>query len=210
MWIRVGMIVRMSIVGREFDLNVVQLRRTTRNAIKPFFFFQLSAEQFADAPRSYFSLQTFPQTTRAETLKTITDRLGNHLSFIEVDDILEQVQRLLQAITRSIILVLSSVVWCGAVLLLLSFKTIRTEHSNDMKLIHLLGVWPWFIDRSTRAASLYPWLLASVLSILLVVIVWIALRLFQDALPMSVSNLGIVLGAIILLCGGGVLALKWR
>jgi predicted lysophospholipase L1 biosynthesis ABC-type transport system permease subunit len=100
----------MSIVGREFDLKVVQLRRTTRNAIKPFFFFQLSAEQFTDAPRSYFSLQTFPLETRGETLKTITNRLGNHLSFIEVDDILEQVQRLLQAITRSIILVLSSVV----------------------------------------------------------------------------------------------------
>lgn len=100
----------MSIVGREFDLKVVQLRRTTRNAIKPFFFFQLSAEQFAEAPRSYFSLQTFPLDTRGETLKSITNRLGNHLSFIEVDDILEQVQRLLQAITRSIILVLSSVV----------------------------------------------------------------------------------------------------
>jgi putative ABC transport system permease protein len=204
LWIRVGMVVRMSIVGREFDLKVVQLRRTTRNAIKPFFFFQLSAEQFADAPRSYFSLQTFPLETRGETLKAITDRLGNHLSFIEVDDILEQVQRLLQAITWSIILVLSSVVWCGAVLLLLSFKTIRTEHIQDMRLITLLGVKPWFVDRSTRAASLYPWLLASALSVLLVVIVWIALRLGQDALPMSVRNVVIVLWSIVAVCGVGV------
>lgn len=199
--IRVWSVLRMSIVGREFDLEVVQLRRTTRNAIKPFFFFQLSAEQFVDAPRSYFSLQTFPKQTRGETLKMLTDRLGNHLSFIEVDDILDQVQQLLNAITRSIILVLSSVVWCGAVLLLLSFKTIRTEHIQDMRLITLLGVKPWFVDRSTRAASLYPWLLACILSVLLVIIVWIALRVGQDALPMSVWNLAIVLGTILAVCG---------
>lgn len=205
LWITVWSMLRMSIVGREFALRVVQLRRTTRNAIKPFFYFQLSAEQFADAPRSYFSLQTFPQETRGTTLKTITERLGNHLSFIEVDDILAQVQRLLQAITRSIILVLSSVLGCGLVLLLLTFKTVRDEHTHDMKLIHLLGVWPWFIARSTRTASLYPWVLACALSALLVVIIRIALRLGQDALPMSVGNVGIVIGAIGVVCGAWVL-----
>ena len=71
--IGVGSEIVMSIVGREFSFVVVQLRRTTRNAIRPFFFFQLPADQFASAPRSYFSLHNFPIDQRAKLLREISE-----------------------------------------------------------------------------------------------------------------------------------------
>lgn len=173
----------MNIIGREFTFIVVQLRRTTRNAIKPFFFFQLPEEQFAQAPKSYFSLHTFDLQERPMILKRISETVGSHLSYIEVDDIIAQVEELLQAIARAIVLVFSSVVSCGAVLLFLCFRNLMIAHRDDMSLLHLLGVDGSFIQDSSRYALFYPLLLASCISLILVLIVAVLLRVFQDALP---------------------------
>lgn len=150
----------MSIIGREFTFTVVQLRRTTRNAIKPFFFFQLPAEQFAAAPKSYFSLHSFDPAERPGILKRISERVGNHLSYIEVDEIIAQVEELLTAIARAIVLVLSSVVLCGAVLLWLCFRNLSIDHAHDMRLVQLLGVAETFIAKSSRLVLLYPLVVA--------------------------------------------------
>jgi putative ABC transport system permease protein len=187
--IRVGSELVMSIVGREFTLRVVQLRRTTRNAIKPFFFFQLAAEQFVDAPRSYFSVHRFDTIQRPSILKTISERVGPHLSFIEVDGIIAQVEELLQAVAWSILLVFSSVVICGAVLLLLCFLTLTQEHDRDMKLLQMLGVRADFLHRSRVAVTLYPLLFSLLCSIVVVVALWICLRVLQDALPFSLASI---------------------
>lgn len=136
--IRVGDQIVMSIVGREFTLSVVQLRRTTRNGVKPFFFFQLSAEQFVDAPRSYFTLSTISADYRADTMKTIVQSVGQHLSFIEIDAIITQIQEILQAIAWSIIIVFSSVLLCGMIIFLLCMRFVTEEHESDARLLHLL------------------------------------------------------------------------
>jgi len=151
----------MSIIGREFTFTVVQLRRTTRNAIKPFFFFQLPAQQFVTAPKSYFSLHSIVPQERPAILKRISERVGNHLSYIEVDEIIAQVEELLAAIAWAIVLVLSSVVLCGAVLLRLCFRNLSIEHSHDMRLLQLLGVSELFITKSSRLVLLYPLMVAT-------------------------------------------------
>ena len=197
--IRIGSEIVMSIIGREFTFTVVQLRRTTRNAIKPFFFFQLPAQQFATAPKSYFSLHSIVPQERPAILKRISERVGNHLSYIEVDEIIAQVEELLAAIAWAIILVLSSVILCGAVLLRLCFRNIWREHAHDMRLLQLLWVSELFITKSSLLVLLYPLLVASWLSLGIICLVTSLLRSFQDALPFWWMSILITLLCILMI-----------
>lgn len=205
--IEIGSEITMSIVGREFSLRVVQLRRTTRNAIRPFFFFQLSPEQFVDAPRSYFSVHYFPVAERPAILKNISQQLWPHLSFIEVDAIIQQVEELLQAIGRAIILVFSSVVICGCVLLLLCFRNLAYEHSKDLQLLQTLGANASFVRQSSRAVLVYPLSLASCFAAVVVLAVVVLLRSFQDALPFVWTTIGLTLLLLLCCCIIGIIFL---
>ncbi len=187
--IEVGDQIVMSIVWREFAFSVVQLRRTTRNAIKPFFFFVLPNEQFVNAPKSYFSLQSFAPAERPMILKSMSETIWTHLSYIEVDEVIAQVEQLLQAVAWAIVLVLSSVLTCWWVLLLLCFRNLTKEHWHDMELLSILGVANSFISETFRNVSLYPRMVSRCVSIVLLCFVFLALLLFQDAIPFFIYTL---------------------
>lgn len=73
--VEIGDKIEFFIAGRNFVLTIVSERKIQTDGTRPFFYFQLSQEQFSQAPKTYFipvRIQTGElETYKADLVKTI-------------------------------------------------------------------------------------------------------------------------------------------
>jgi len=160
------------IQGREFDLQVTNLRDSVRTGAEPFFYMQLDAEQFAQAPRTWFWVTRQAEDQLASFKTQALEQIWWHLSFVDVGRIVW----LVTEISRSIIAV---IVWCMAIIILLIIAvSIANNEASALiskrgyRLYHVLGMTGWDLRaKVSRMMMLYVW----VIIVWLVIIVPLAL-----------------------------------
>lgn len=130
----------LSIQWRIFDLQVVNLRDSVRTGAEPFFYMQLDAEQFAQAPRTWFWVTRQPEDELAQFKTQALEQIWWHLSFVDVGRIVW----LVTEISRSIIAV---IIGCMAIIILLIIAvSIANNEASALvskrgyKLYHVLGM----------------------------------------------------------------------
>lgn len=98
--IGVGDRITFSVMGREFELSAVNVRESSREGIRPFFYFQVAPGEFSGVPVSYF---VSAETPDVETFKKrVLELSGPYVSFVDVRQavgiVRDAAQRILPAV----------------------------------------------------------------------------------------------------------------
>ncbi len=96
LWLKDKVVI--SIAGREFPLTVVNTRSSVREGIRPFFYFQLVASQFQDAPKTSFFQVTAEANRKSVVTSEIVSLMWNNVSIIDTWDVIAQVKEYVQRI----------------------------------------------------------------------------------------------------------------
>lgn len=89
-----------SVIGREFDMTIVSLRQR-REEIGAFFFLQLPAQQFADAPLTYFA--TITSTLPSPQLRArVTSNAWPSTTFIDANSLGETIRDITNQILTAV------------------------------------------------------------------------------------------------------------
>jgi putative ABC transport system permease protein len=185
LWIRIGDMLTLWLVGREFVLRVGQLRNVERSQLQPFFFFQLHPDDMVGAPRTYFSLVSLDPGDRPEVLRLLLAQTSGQLSFIEVDAIVDQIKQLVLVVVGSMSVVGMSILVIGFVLALLCMITVLDEQKRDGVLLQLLGVTNSWVSRACIFALWYPIVLVVLSSLLVLGILWLLFSSMQSFIPLT-------------------------
>lgn len=187
MWLALWDMIRVSIVWREIDLRVTQLRRTERDGIQPFFFFQLPAEGMWALPRTYFALVYLtPWEERNQAIRELVDVVWPGLSFIEIDEIIQQVEEIAYAIAWAMRLVLLSIFGAWWVIFMFCLWHLLHQHRDDIPLLYMLGWKHVFLRSSTVMTWAYPLLVSWLIATMMVAGAAYVLWWFQPWIPIYV------------------------
>lgn len=155
------------IQGRTFKLEVTGIRASwQRTTVSPFFFIQFDDEQFADAPKTYFRAANIPADQKPQFKSDLLQELWPHLSFIDIDQIVETVRD----IASRLISVIQTLVWClmifVVITIIICLDAMKTIKREKIILYHLLGATPKMLSKILSAE--YIFLFGIVLSLAVV------------------------------------------
>jgi len=82
--------INISISWREFSFIVTNIRSSVRDGVSPFFYFQLYAPAFTEAPKtSFFQISLGPEE-KTRIKNEIISVMGNNISFIDTGEIIQE------------------------------------------------------------------------------------------------------------------------
>jgi hypothetical protein len=73
-------------------LVISNIRKSTSGSIKPFFYFQVYPEDFKLFPKTYFLSLFTPLDKVKEFKNNLLAKTGNHISFIEIDQVVKEIK----------------------------------------------------------------------------------------------------------------------
>lgn len=125
------------IVDRRVEVEVTSLRSVDWDSLRPNFFIILSPAVMEDFPATY--LTSF--RIESEQRQFLNDLLGDFptLTVIEIDAIMEQVQRIVARVTLAVEVVLMLVLVAGALVLVASLQSSMDERIREAALLRTLG-----------------------------------------------------------------------
>lgn len=130
--------IEFSISGRNFTLQIANLRKAIRDGLSPFFYFSFEKDSFASAPKTYFLAASVPDIEAFK--KKVLTITGPHVTFIDVGSILE----LAKSIASKILSVVSLFFLVMSVFIVLAVVALfgRMQYIEKLKrrLYHLFGM----------------------------------------------------------------------
>lgn len=195
LWLKIWDIVWFYIQWRTFDLKITSFRKRISTGTEPFFYIQLDVTQFEQAPRSWFRITR--KTDLSSFKKLALDKVGPHLSFVDIEAIITLVSdvstRILAVVFACMILI---------ILLVLCVSIVSNESSallskNSYRLYYMLWMKKSdLMSKSLRIVMLY------------IAIIWIALCIFAPiCLYMIFANASLLVWSwsSLRVLGGGVI-----
>jgi predicted lysophospholipase L1 biosynthesis ABC-type transport system permease subunit len=158
--------------GREFTLEIANIRESIREGFRPFFYFSFDPVEFARAPRTYF-IAEYASDTEAWK-REILAASGPHVTFIDIESVLKIVRDISTKVL-SVIWLFGGVVFLFAVGAIIAFFT-RMRPIEDMKsrLYSLFGACTQGIRTSLTMTRVSIFIVSYILSI----IIWGVLSYF--------------------------------
>jgi putative ABC transport system permease protein len=149
--------------GKNISLRVANIRASSRSGFSPFFYFSFNPEAFRLAPKTYF-LSAY--TTDTETWKKeVINASGPHVTFIDIDAVLE-IARSIATKILSVISLFLLTLWVFAILALYTlFGSFWQVESIKSRLYRLFGAKSRQIALSFRTSRVVIFLLSFILSI---------------------------------------------
>ena len=155
-WVQVWDQIQLSVAGRQFDLQVANLRSSQRTGIRPFFYFQVSPTQFTNAPKTtFFDVQVDPSQEWAKTsIKSeIVSLMWNNVSFIDTGEIIEQVRWYVDRISGVMLALFGLVIWYALIALVSLFSYAQVFQERRQEVYALMGADDellWSLSRGYR------------------------------------------------------------
>lgn len=165
LWVKIGDRMSFFVQWRVFDLKITSLRKRISTGTEPFFYIQLDAGQFEKAPRSRFRVTR--KTDVVEFKKLALEKVGGHLSFVDIEAIINLVS---DVSTKIIAVVLACMILI--ILLIICVSVASNEASallskNGYRLYHILGMKQSdLIKKSLRLVFVYAWIIIWLLLII--------------------------------------------
>ena len=135
--LRVGDRMRFSIADQEVEVELANLREVQWDSMRPNFFILLSPGALDDFPATYLSSFRLDADNK-RFLNTLLGRFPT-ITVLEVDAILEQVQRIIDRVTLAVEVVLLLVVLAGSMVLVASIQSSMDERLREFGLLRALG-----------------------------------------------------------------------
>lgn len=161
----IGDTIKFLIYGKEKELIVTNIRESnTNNSVQPFFYFQVHPDDFKNFPKNYFIATYIDPSLKTEFKKDMLEKTGSYISFIDVEEILEEIK----SISRKALLVIQILfsyvfVFCiisvfVSVVFLIPFK------QKKSRLYHVLGASKKFIWSNNIFEYFYLQFVATIIS----------------------------------------------
>ena len=135
--LEVGDVLTFSIADVEFDARLANLRRVDWDSMRPNFFVLLSPGALEDFPATY--LTSFRLEKARKSFLNRLLRSFPTVTVIEIDAVVEQVQRIIDRVTLAVELVLLLVLGAGALVLVASIQSSMDERLREYGLLRALG-----------------------------------------------------------------------
>ena len=167
MWDRVKFL----IAWIEKDLLVSQIRKSERNWVAPFFYFNFYGDDFKDFWKNYFL--SYDSETKEENFNSnIAKELWNDATFIDVSDIIERVKSLSKYILYFIYIILSYIWLFSIITFITSINFLKWFKQYKIKTYHKF----WWIKKKLNLWIFYEytylillWLIFSAIFSILIV-----------------------------------------
>ena len=157
------------IYGKKKELLVTNIRESnSNNTVQPFFYFQVHPEDFENFPKNYFIATFVESELMSDFKKDLLAKTGSYISFIEIEEILEEVKSISRKALIVIQILFSYVfIFCiisvfVSVVFLIPFK------QKKSRLYHILWASKKFIGKNNISEYLYLQVISTSISI------WIA------------------------------------
>lgn len=135
-----GDTLKISIQGRTFDLTISSLRKSIRTWAEPFFFLQLDSNQFAQAPRSRFWVTKQSDSELVVFKQSALERIGKHLSFIDISSIILLVTDISNKIITIILTCMSIIIILILLVSIASNEASALVAQRTYRLYHIIGM----------------------------------------------------------------------
>lgn len=135
--LRVGDVLLFTIADQEVAVELSNLREVQWDSMRPNFFILLSPGALADFPATYLTSFHLDEDDKP-FLNTLLGRFPT-VTVLEIDAILEQVQRIIDRVTLAVEMVLLLVVLAGAMVLVASIQSSMDERLREFGLLRALG-----------------------------------------------------------------------
>lgn len=133
----VGDVLTFTLADVEFDARLVNLRRVDWDSMRPNFFILLSPGALDTFPATY--LTSFRLDASRKPFLNSLLRSFPTVTVIEIDAVVEQVQRIIDRVTLAVELVLMLVLGAGALVLIASIQSSMDERLREYGLLRALG-----------------------------------------------------------------------
>jgi putative ABC transport system permease protein len=133
----VGDVLTFSIADRQIDARLSNLRRVDWDSMRPNFFILLSEGALEAFPATY--LTSFRLESDRKSFLNSLLRSFPTVTVIEIDQVIEQVRRIIDRVTLAVELVLALVVVAGALVLIASIQSSMDERLREYGLLRALG-----------------------------------------------------------------------
>ena len=149
----------------ERSLTVANLRDSNRSQIEPFFFIQVHPDDFQNFPKNHF-LSTYVEPENVSDFKReLLENTWEYISFIEVEEIIEQVQSISGKVLIVIQILFSYVFIFCLISLIISILFLIPFKEKKSKLYHILWASKKFIKSNNAIEYYYLQFLATTISI---------------------------------------------
>jgi putative ABC transport system permease protein len=163
LWVDIGDRIDFLLSGKSITLTIANIRESTRQGFRPFFYFSFDPIAFEKAPKTYFA-STYTDD-RESWKKSILENSGPHVTFIDVENILSIVRDISGKIL-AVIWLFMTVVWVFALFAVLSFfSRMRNIEVMKQRLYKLFWLLPRNIMTSLRISRIVIFALSWILSI---------------------------------------------
>lgn len=130
--------IQFSLAGRNFEFQVVGIRESKRSGTSPFFYFQIPPDAIPGAPKTYF-LATEVTGDRDAWKSRIVGETGNHVSFIDVGAILEQIRSYSRLVLQGVLALFGYIAAIGLLAFLTAEKSFFLLKIRKIQLYRILG-----------------------------------------------------------------------
>ncbi|HSG90749.1 MAG TPA: FtsX-like permease family protein [Pseudomonadales bacterium] len=135
--LEIGDRLRFSIADRELETVLVNTRKVDWDSMRPNFYVLLSPGALEDFPATFLTSFRLDGAQKP-FLNTLLQRYPT-VSVIEVDAVLEQIQRIIERVTLAVEMVLLLVMIAGAMVLVASIQSSMDERLREFGLLRALG-----------------------------------------------------------------------
>jgi putative ABC transport system permease protein len=199
LWVTVGDTVEFLLSGRAITLTIANIRESTRQGFRPFFYFSFDPEAFRTAPKTYF-VSTY--TTDWEAWKRlILENSWAHVTFVDVENILSIVRDISGKILSVIGLFLAVVSVFALFAVVSFFARMRSVEAMKTRLYELFWLLPESIMRSLRTSRVTLFLVSWILSVIIGVIVSSLIIRASSILSLSWSTVALVTAGSVVVYG---------
>lgn len=135
--IEVGDMLTFDIAGSEVSARVASLRKLDWESMKPNFFLIFSPGVLADFPATYMTSFHLGRENKV----FLNDLLSRYptITVLEIDAVIEQVQRIVDRVTQAVELILALVLASGCLVLLASIQASRDARQSEHALLRAIG-----------------------------------------------------------------------
>lgn len=135
--LEIGDVMTFTLADVEFDARLVNLRRVDWDSMRPNFFILLAPGSLETFPATY--LTSFRLDRSRKPFLNSLLRTFPTVTVIEIDAVVEQVQRIIDRVTLAVEMVLVLVMGAGALVLVASIQSSMDERLREYGLLRALG-----------------------------------------------------------------------
>ncbi len=135
--IKIGDTLKFDIAGSEVSAKVASLRKLDWESMKPNFFLIFSPGVLVDYPATYMTSFHLDRENKV----FLNDLLSKYptITVLEIDAVIEQVQRIVDRVTQAVELILGLVLASGCLVLLASIQASRDSRQAEHALLRAIG-----------------------------------------------------------------------